>query len=109
MTTPWKKTALQSLLTVAGLALLLQAIAYSATTYSREKLKGTSTTQGDFSSKDRPTLVEAKNLTAQACDKITAAQQAGEWDKTGHAQRAKTLLMQAQNELKLAIEAPPAK
>jgi len=52
-----------------------------------------------------PNLAAAQRLTAQAYDKIIAAQQANEWDMQGHAARAKQLLDQANNELKAAAEA----
>jgi hypothetical protein len=52
-----------------------------------------------------PNLAAAQRLTAQAYDKITAAQQANEWDMQGHAAKAKQLLDQANNELKQAAEA----
>jgi hypothetical protein len=44
-------------------------------------------------------------LTEQAYNKITAAQQANEWDLDGHAAHAKELLDQANNELKAAAQA----
>jgi hypothetical protein len=40
-----------------------------------------------------------------AFQKTVEAQQANEWDLQGHAQKAKDLLDQANNELKLAAEA----
>jgi hypothetical protein len=108
MTTLWKQTTLCALLTILGLALLMQASSSSAaTTYGREKLKGSTSSQGDFS-KERPNIIEAQNLTAQACDKVANAQKAGEWDKAGHAQKAKSLLEQARNELKLAADTSSA-
>ena len=55
-----------------------------------------------------PNLAEAQKLTAQAYQKITAAQQANEWDLEGHAQKAKNLLDQANNELKQAAQAANA-
>lgn len=51
-----------------------------------------------------PNLAAAQRLTAQAFVKITAAQQANEFDLGGHAAKAKTLLDQANNELKQAAE-----
>ena len=51
-----------------------------------------------------PNLAAAQRLSQQAWDKIVAAQQANEWDLQGHAQRAKELLDQVNNELKLAAE-----
>lgn len=50
-------------------------------------------------------LAAAQNLIRQAFDKLTAAQAANEYDLGGHAARAKQLLDQAANEIKLAAEA----
>jgi hypothetical protein len=52
-----------------------------------------------------PNLAAAQRLGQQAFEKIVAAQQANEWDMQGHAQKAKDLLSQANNELKLAAGA----
>jgi hypothetical protein len=52
-----------------------------------------------------PNLAAAQRLSRQAFDKIIAAQRANEWDMNGHAQKAKDLLDQVNNELKLAAEA----
>ena len=52
-----------------------------------------------------PNLAAAQRLTAQAYEKITAAQQDNEWDMQGHAAHAKDLLDQANNELKASAEA----
>jgi len=51
-----------------------------------------------------PNLAQAQQLIKQAFDKITAAQSANEWDMAGHARKAKELLGQASDELKLAAE-----
>lgn len=59
----------------------------------------------NVSAKRHPNLAAAQHLTAQAFQKVTAAQQANEWDMDGHAQKAKDLLDQANNELKQAAEA----
>jgi hypothetical protein len=51
-------------------------------------------------------LAAAQNLIAQAYDRMTAAQQANEYELGGHAARAKQLLWQASEEIKqAAIEA----
>ncbi len=47
-----------------------------------------------------PNLAAAQDLTRQAFDKITAAQQANEYDLGGHAGHAKDLLRQANWEIK---------
>jgi hypothetical protein len=59
----------------------------------------------NVSAKRHPNLAEAQRLSAQAFQKITAAQRANEWDMEGHAQKAKELLDQVNNELKQAAEA----
>lgn len=52
-----------------------------------------------------PNLAAAQRFTEQAYNKISAAQQANEWDMDGHAQKAKDLLNQANQELKAAAAA----
>ena len=59
----------------------------------------------NVSTRRHPNLAAAQQLTAQAYEKIVAAQKANEWDMGGHAQKAKELLDQVSNELKLAAEA----
>lgn len=51
-----------------------------------------------------PNLAAAQRLSRQAWQRIMDAQKANEWDMQGHAQRAKDLLDQANNELKLAAQ-----
>ena len=51
-----------------------------------------------------PNLAAAQRLSEQAYQKIVAAQQANEWDMEGHAQKAKDLLDQVNQQLKLAAE-----
>jgi hypothetical protein len=58
----------------------------------------------NVSPRRHPNLAAAQRLTAQAYQKIVAAQQANEWDMGGHAQKAKELLDQANNEIKQAAE-----
>src|SRR5262249_19517894 len=55
-----------------------------------------------------PNIAAAQRLTQQAYEKITAAQKANEYDMEGHAAKAKDLLEQVNNELKLAAEAANA-
>ncbi len=62
----------------------------------------------NVSAKKHPNIAAAQRLTAQAFEKIVAAQKANEFDMQGHAQKAKDLLDQANNELKLAAEAANA-
>jgi len=52
-----------------------------------------------------PNLAAAQRLCHQAWEKLVAAQQANEFDMQGHAQKAKDLLDQVNNEIKLAAEA----
>ena len=52
-----------------------------------------------------PHIAAAQRLSRQAFEKIVEAQRANEWDLGGHAQRAKELLDQVNNELKQAAEA----
>ena len=59
----------------------------------------------NISPRKHPNLAAAQRLAAQAFQKISAAQQANEWDMEGHAQKAKDLLDQVNNELKQAAEA----
>jgi hypothetical protein len=56
-----------------------------------------------------PNLAAAQRLSRQAYEKVIAAQQANEWDLKGHAQKAKELLDQVNNELKQAAEASNAR
>lgn len=51
-----------------------------------------------------PNIAAAQRLVEQAYNRITTAQQANEFDMNGHAQRAKELLDQANNELKMAAQ-----
>jgi hypothetical protein len=59
----------------------------------------------DVSGKRHPNLAAAQRLSQQAFEKITAAQQANEWDMQGHAAKAKDLLDEVNRELKMAAEA----
>lgn len=56
------------------------------------------------SPKKHPNLAAAQRLSAQAYDKVVAAQKANEWDLGGHARKAKDLLEQVNQELKQAAE-----
>jgi hypothetical protein len=56
-----------------------------------------------------PNLMAADRLCAQAFAKLEAAQQANEYDLGGHAAKAKDLLKQAQDEIKLATQAATKK
>jgi hypothetical protein len=52
-----------------------------------------------------PNLNAAQKFSTQAYEKITAAQQANEWDMQGHAAKAKQLLEEVNNELRAAATA----
>jgi len=51
-----------------------------------------------------PNLAAAQRLSQEAWDRVVAAQKANEWDLGGHAQKAKELLAEVNQELKLAAE-----
>jgi hypothetical protein len=67
----------------------------------------------NVSPKRHPNIAAAQDLVNKAYAKIEAAQKANEWDLGGHAEKAKALLVQASDELKLAAETananPPSK
>jgi F0F1-type ATP synthase membrane subunit b/b' len=58
----------------------------------------------DISPERHPNLAAAQKLVREAWDRINTAQHDNHWDMRGHAQKAKDLLDQASNELKLAAE-----
>lgn len=58
----------------------------------------------DVGAKRHPNIARAQKQTDAAYRSIVAAQQANEFDLGGHAQKAKDLLDQANNELKQAAE-----
>ncbi len=49
-----------------------------------------------------PNIAAAQELSRQAYDKLTQAQEANEFDMGGHAARARQLLQEANEEMKLA-------
>jgi len=55
--------------------------------------------------KFHPNLAQAQNLIYQANNYIAAAQKDNKYDMHGHPERARALLVQANDELKLAAEA----
>ena len=55
-----------------------------------------------------PNLAEAQTFIEKAMNKITAAQEANDFDMDGHAAKAKALLDQAYTEIKLAALAANA-
>ena len=58
----------------------------------------------NVSGRRHPNIAAAQRLVAQAFEKVSAAQQANEFDMAGHAAKAKQLLDQANAELKLAAQ-----
>jgi hypothetical protein len=52
-----------------------------------------------------PNIAAAQDLSQRAYQRITQAQEANEWDMEGHAKKAKELLQEVNNELKLAAGA----
>ena len=61
--------------------------------------------KNNVSAARHPNIAAAQRLSQQAYEKIVAAQQANEWDMQGHAQKAKELLDQVNNELRQAATA----
>jgi hypothetical protein len=59
----------------------------------------------NVSAKRHPNLAAAQHLSQKAWEKIAAAQAANEWDMDGHAAKAKELLDQVNQELKMAAQA----
>jgi len=59
----------------------------------------------NVSPKRHPNIAAAQSFVEQAFNRITAAQEANEFDLGGHAAKAKELLDQVNKELKLAAEA----
>jgi hypothetical protein len=59
----------------------------------------------DVSPKRHPNIAAAQRLVEQAFNRIVQAQQANEFDLGGHAEKARMLLDQANNELKQAARA----
>lgn len=62
------------------------------------------TPANNVSASAHPNLAAAQRLVTQAFQKLTAAQRANHMDMKGHAAKAKQLLIQANQEIKLAAE-----
>jgi hypothetical protein len=56
----------------------------------------------NISAQKHPNLAAAQRLSQQAFERISAAQQANEFDMDGHAEKAKDLLQQANEQLRVA-------
>ena len=85
-------------LNVATAALLAMVLLFGGFLFAQRP-------ERDISGRRHPNLAAAQRLCAQAFQRITAAQEANEFDMNGHAQKAKELLDQANHELKEAAEA----
>jgi hypothetical protein len=59
----------------------------------------------NVSAERHPNIAAAQQLSQEAYEKISAAQQANEFDMQGHAAKAKTLLEQVNNQLRMAATA----
>jgi hypothetical protein len=62
----------------------------------------------DIDKKVHPNLAEAQRLVVQANHYVELAQKDNRYDMKGHAERARDLLVQVNNELKAAAEAANA-
>jgi hypothetical protein len=85
-----KKNAVSS--SMLGIALLFGSLVYAQMRPPAENINP----------RRHPNLAAAQRLCDQAFERISAAQQANEWDLGGHAAKAKELLDQASRELKEA-------
>lgn len=59
---------------------------------------------GAFAQHQHPNISEAQHLIEQAVQRITTAQKDNHYDMQGHAERAKQLLQQAEQELTMASQ-----
>jgi hypothetical protein len=59
----------------------------------------------NVSGRKHPNIAAAQRLSQEAWEKVSAAQAANEWDMDGHAAKAKELLDQVNQQLKMAAEA----
>lgn len=80
-----------------GIVLVL-AMLYTGLVFAQKK------PAQNVSPKRHPNLAAAQRLTSQAFQRIIDAQNANEWDLAGHAQKAKQLLDEANEELKKSAE-----
>lgn len=85
-------------LRIIALAVLLGAVAVAVAIAQGPPAR-------NVSGRRHPHIAAAQRLSHQAFEQIVQAQQANEWDMQGHAQRAKDLLDQANNELRQAATA----
>jgi hypothetical protein len=85
----------KSILSVIAGALLLSFVSAG---YAEEPMQ-------NVNPRRHPDIAAAQKLSRQAYDKISRAQSANRYDMEGHAQKAKVLLDQVNDELKLAAQA----
>ena len=83
---------MKKLLVVLGFVMLLSVMTLQAAPVSSTEL-------------GHPNLIKAQQMLDNAVQKIEQAQKANEFDMAGHASKAKDLIAQASNELKLAATA----
>jgi hypothetical protein len=82
--------------------LLIGSVLIAATLGAVASVSYAQPPEQDISSFRHGNLAAAQQLVAQAFDRMTAAQQANEYQLGGHAGRAKELLREASEEMKLA-------
>ena len=80
---------------ILGLLLLIGAAAVAVAQKPQKNVSGAR----------HPNLAAAQDLSRRAWQRVVDAQKANEWDMEGHAQKAKDLLDQVNNELKAAAGA----
>lgn len=85
----------KSILSVIAGALLLSSV---SAVYAEEPVL-------NVNPRRHPDIAAAQKLSQQAYEKISRAQRANRYDMEGHAQNAKVLLEQVNDELKLAAQA----
>ncbi len=81
--------------------LLLAAALFSVVTLAQEPVV-------NIDAKVHPNLAEAQRLLVEANNKVAEAQKDNKYDMKGHAEKARQLMAQASNELKLGAEAANA-
>lgn len=86
------------------LRVLVTTVVLSALIFAGISLYG-APPERNISWKHHPNLAAAQKLIDQAWAKISRAQRANEFDMDGHAQKAKDLLEQANEEIKQSAEA----
>jgi len=86
-----------SVVRIASVCLVLGLLLMSIAVHAR-----------DVSAARHPNLAAAQTLIEKAIERMSAAQQANEFDMKGHAAKTKALLDQAYAQIKLAAEAANA-